>query len=85
MGKRTKYIGYSFIKKCFLFTLGSVCRVNPSHRSVCLYVHLYALSLLGKTPTNVAKQRLGKNVTAATIWDVFGRVVFYAIGVVQGK
>jgi hypothetical protein len=30
--------------------------INPSHQSVCLYVY----------PPIVAKQRLGKNVTAAT-------------------
>jgi hypothetical protein len=30
--------------------------LNPSHQSVCLYVY----------PPIVAKQRLGKNVTAAT-------------------
>jgi hypothetical protein len=30
--------------------------INPSHQSVCLYVY----------PLIVARQRLGKNVTAAT-------------------
>jgi hypothetical protein len=49
--------------------------INPSHPSVCL--HLYH-------PT-VARQPLGKNVTAATntraTTEEFGRVFFYAVHV----
>jgi hypothetical protein len=46
--------------------------INPSHQYVRPYVY----------PTIVARQRLGKSVTAATNTDnnriIFGRVVFYA-------
>jgi hypothetical protein len=52
---------------------------NPSHQSVCLYVH----------PTIVARQRLGNNVTAATNTSsnrrVVGRIVFYVARVVLSK
>jgi hypothetical protein len=45
--------------------------INPSHRPVCLYVHVYLQSLLGKgsvqyTPRFGARQRLGKQVSPGT-------------------
>jgi hypothetical protein len=50
--------------------------INPSHQSVYLYVY----------PPVVAKQRLGKNVTAATnthATRIVGLFVFYAVRVVS--
>jgi hypothetical protein len=48
--------------------------INPSQQSVCLYAY-------------VARQQLGKNVTAATNAHnnrrILGRVVFYAVRVVS--
>jgi hypothetical protein len=52
--------------------------INPSYQSVCLYVY----------PSTVARQWLGKNVSAAMNTNVntrriVGRVVFYAVRVVS--
>jgi hypothetical protein len=51
--------------------------INPSPQSLCLYVH----------PHNVARQRLGKNVTAVTDIhnnrEIVGHVVFYAVLVIS--
>jgi hypothetical protein len=51
--------------------------INPSHQTVCLYVY----------PPIVARQRLGKNVTAATNKRnnrrIVGRVVFCMVRVVS--
>jgi hypothetical protein len=54
--------------------------INPSHQSVCLYVY---------SPI-VVKQRLGKNVTAATnsqaiIEELLNVSFFYAIRVVSRR
>jgi hypothetical protein len=65
--------------------------INPSHQSVSVCVYL--LSLLGKgsvkcIPPFVARQRLGKNVTAATNTHnrrIVGRIVLYAVRVVLNE
>jgi hypothetical protein len=54
--------------------------INPSHRSVCLYVY----------HPIVARQQLRKNVTAVTNTPlknrrIVGRVIFYAVRSVSKK
>jgi hypothetical protein len=53
--------------------------ISPSHQSACLCVYVPI----------IARQRLGKNVTAATNESnnriIVGRVVFYAVCVISRK
>jgi hypothetical protein len=58
--------------------ISTACFLNPSHQSVCLYSY----------PPIVARQRLAKDVTAATATHatrIVERVVFYAVHVLSNE
>jgi hypothetical protein len=67
--------------------------INPSHQSVCLYVHppLVCRQQLCRNPPIGARQRLGNYVIAATNTHAtteklfVGRLVCYAVRVISRK
>jgi hypothetical protein len=57
----------------------TVCFINPSHQSVCLYV----------CPPIIARQKLGKNVTTASDTcssrRIVGHIIFCAVHIISRK